>query len=193
MEHLVLSLKRRSVVVDIETLSAAVSESLQESAELSSEPLSAGERDFLLEHTDLVEADLSETARTTTRARIVHDRAESQARMMESSLTTAEVAALTGRQESGVRHSARKKDLFVLNPADPKGQRFPTWQFVDGSALPGIARILEAFPVGTHPLTIETFMTTARESLQGRTPAEWLATDGPVDVIAQLADEKGRE
>lgn len=189
---LVEALVRRSVDVDATTLSDALSETLHETSALSSEPLSTGERAFLVENTDLVEEDLAEEARETTRARVLTAQSRATTAARERTCSTEEVARRTGRNPASIRRSVRKGDLYVLNPGDPTGLRFPLWQFVEGRSLPGLAQILDALPDTPHPLAVEAFMSAPREELGGRTPIDWLADDGPAEAVVRLADDEGR-
>lgn len=152
-----------------------------------SESLTAGERDDLLEHTDLEQDDLSGAPRHTARAEIIRSRAAVDELVHESSLSIAEVTELTGCAGASIRRSARLGDLYALNPGDSRGLQFPEWQFVGSQVVPGLARIITALPEGTHPLVIERFMTGTRDLLDGRSPVDWLATGGDVQKVVQLA------
>lgn len=189
---LVEALVRRSVDVDAATLSDALRETLHETSTLSSEPLSSSERTFLLENTDLDEEDLTDEARETTRARVLAAQSRATASARERTFSTDEVAQLTGRNPASIRRSVRKGDLYVLNPGDPTGLRFPQWQFVENRSLPGLAQILDALPGTPHPLSVEAFMSSPREELGGRSAIQWLADDGPVETVVHLADDEGR-
>lgn len=187
------SLIKREVDVDLKTLADAMREVLLDSSGLTAEPLTAGERDFLRAHADVSDADFSDDARNATRAQVVTSRADADERVHLDSLSTAEVSELTGRSGASIRRSANSGDLFVLNPGDSRGLRFPAWQF-DGSRLvPGISDVLSALPDGTHPLVIERFMREPRESLDGLSPLRWLATDGDVAKVVRLADDRAHE
>ena len=111
----------------------------------------------------------------------------------DSSLTTADVAALLGRAESNVRRSRLKGDLYGPTETTGRTLRFPRWQFVDGHVVPGLRQIIPAFPRYYHPLSIQRFMLTPHEDLDGRSPRDWLLREGPVAVVAELADELGYE
>lgn len=169
-------------------------EILREISGLSAEPLTLGERDFLLEHTELTESDLTEHSRTGTRLDIARQRLSVERAAIDDALTTAEVAELLGRQESNVRRSRLSGDLYALNDGDAQGLRFPRWQFTeDGRVLPGLRRILPTFPRYTHPAVVERFMTEPHDELEGASPARWLADSAPVDAVVELVAELGYE
>lgn len=59
--------------------------------------------------------------------------------------------------------------------------------------MPGLRKVIPAFPAHFHPLSIERFMMTENEDLEGMTPVAWLAMGGTPDAVAALADELGYE
>lgn len=172
--------------------SRAFLEVLQEASGGSAAPLTAGERDFLLTHAGMSEQDLSEQGRAATRLELARDRFALDAAALEGALSTREVSDLLGRAEANVRRSRLSGDLYAPNPGDPAGLRFPRWQFTSArSVVPGLRRIIPAFPRDTHPLAIGRFMTQSHEDLDGMSPVEWLAGDGPVDTVVALVDDLG--
>lgn len=167
-------------------------EVLQEAVGGSSAPLTAGEREFLLSHAGMSEEDLSEQGRAATRLELARDRLALDAAALEGALSTSEVAALLGRAEANVRRSRLSGDLYAPNPGDPAGLRFPRWQFTSaGGVVPGLRRIIPAFQRDTHPLVVARFMTRPHEDLDGMSPAEWLAGDGPVEPVVDLVEDLG--
>lgn len=167
-------------------------EVLQEAAGGSSAPLTAGERAFLLSHAGISEEDLSEQGRAATRLELARDRFALDAAALDGALSTSEVAALLGRAEANVRRSRLSGDLYAPNPGDPAGLRFPRWQFTSaGGVVPGLRRIIPVFPRDTHPLAVARFMTQPHEDLDGMSPVEWLAGDGPVDPVVALVEDLG--
>lgn len=154
-----------------------------------SEPLTFGETQFLIEQGGLEAGDLTEDARQQTRLRIAREHAHALRQVVETSLTTGQVATMLGRDDAGVRRSAGAGDLYVLNQGDSRGLRFPRWQFVDSRGVPGLRHIVPAFPRSTHPLSVESFMTRPQEELDGLSPVLWLAGGGAVDVVVELVDE----
>lgn len=167
-------------------------EVLHEAAGGSSAPLTAGEREFLLTHAGMSEEDLGEQGRVATRLALARDRFALDAAALEGALSTSAVAALLGRAEANVRRSRLSGDLYAPNPGDPSGLRFPRWQFTSaGGVVPGLRRIIPAFPRDTHPLAVARFMTQPHEDLDGMSPVEWLAGDGPVDPVVALVEDLG--
>ena len=154
-----------------------------------SEPLTFGETQFLIEHGGVEAGDLTEDARRRTRLHIARERAHALRAVMESLLTTGQVAAMLGRDDAGVRRSAGAGDLYVLNQGDSRGLRFPRWQFVDSRVVPGLRRIVPAFPRRTHPLTVESFMMRPHEELDGLSAVSWLGGGGAIDTVVELGDD----
>ena len=159
------------------------------------EALSAGERSFLLTHTDLVADDLTSDARGAALVAVAQGRAVAAAVVTQNSLTTGEVAALLGRAEANVRRSRLNGDLYAPETgAAGRTLRFPRWQFTDdGRVVPGLRHVLPALPPHLHPLSIERFMTTDVDTLGGQSPVRWLADGGPVEPVIRMADELGYE
>lgn len=156
--------------------------------------LTQGESEFLLEHTDLTESDLSDGARAATRLEVATNRVALDRAVLENALTTGEVAQLRDQAEANVRRSRINGDLYSPNAGDSRGLRFPRWQFTaDGHVVPGLRRIIPTFPPHTHPLIIEDFMTTPNEALENLSPVHWLVGGGAVEAVVELVDELGHE
>ncbi len=167
---------------------------LAEVSGVATEPLSAGERAFLLDNTDLTEADLSSAGHHEAQLRIAASRVNSVSVLEEGSLSTAQVAALLGRDEANVRRSRLKGDLYSPSAGTPgQSLRFPAWQFVEGRVVPGLRQIIPVMPAYYHPLSIRRFMTTPNDELDGLSPVQWLSQGGPTAVVVRLADELGYE
>ncbi|WP_026819389.1 MbcA/ParS/Xre antitoxin family protein [Arthrobacter castelli] len=168
---------------------------LQEIGGGQSEALSAGEREFILGHTDLTETGLTDEARTASRMKALKGRITADESIEANSLTTAEVAQLLGRLESNVRRSRLSGDLYSPGTGVAESTlRFPRWQFTEeGHVVPGLRRLLPLFPRYFHPQSIERFMTSPNEALGGLSPVEFLTSGGDVDAVEQLVDELGYE
>lgn len=171
----------------------ALMDVLREASDSTTEALSAGEREFLLENTDLTDEDLTSEARALSQSLIAQGRAAAQEQVHQSSLTTGQVASLLGRLEASVRRSKATGDLYALPSGMGRVIRFPRWQFEDGDVVPGLRVIIPAFPQYTHPLSIQHFMTTPNESLDQLSPVHWLLGGGEVDAVVALVDELGYE
>lgn len=159
----------------------------------SSEHLTAGERDFLLASGDLTEEDLTEDALTESLIYAAKSRTAAEDTVIADSYATAEVAELLDRAESNVRRSRLQGDLY--GPAETTGRtlHFPRWQFVEGTVVPGLRQIIPALPRYWHPLSVERFMETPHEDLDGLAPVRWLTSGGSIAAVAELADEQGHE
>lgn len=162
---------------------------LREASETTSEALSAGERSFLLENTELTAEDLTPQARAASRDRSAMDRAVAEEQTRASSLMTGEVAELLGRHDASIRRSKAAGDLYALPASGGRASRFPAWQFGAQRVLPGLCDIIPAFPRYTHPLSIQRFMTAPHEELDEQTPVQWLLEDGSVEAVVVLVDD----
>ena len=104
------------------------------------------------------------------------------------SLSTREVADMTGRSPAAVARSAGWS-LYAYHLG--RSLRFPTWQFDDdGRPLPGLATVIPALREGLTPRVVEARMTCAApEILDGLSPVEWLARGGgPTEVTCVLTE-----
>ena len=101
-------------------------------------------------------------------------RALVSASALARSLSTREVADMTGRSPAAITRSAGRS-LYAYHLG--RSLRFPTWQFDDdGRPLPGLATVVPALREGLTPMTVEARMTcTDPEILDGLSPVEWLA------------------
>lgn len=149
---------------------------------------SATQRAFLLSHTDLTEADLSDAALEAVDREITRGRAVADQQAEQESLSAGEVARLLGLSEQSVMGLG---DLYVIDTRH--GRRFPRWQFARNRSLPSLGAVIHALPDNYHPLEVEEFMTEPSDELSGMTPVEWLAEDGQPDPVVTLADARAWE
>jgi hypothetical protein len=104
----------------------------------------------------------------------------------------ADAAAVLGITRQGVEKRRRSGRLLSVS-LGKRGYRYPAFQFVDGHALPGIARVLAALE-GKDPWTQLSFFVNRRSDLDGRSPVEVLqlavgaAEDDRVDVVVEAAE-----
>ncbi|MDN5587255.1 MAG: hypothetical protein L0G69_11920 [Brevibacterium sp.] len=166
---------------------------LREMSEPASEPLSTGERSFLLEATDLTDEDLTPRAHEAARIRVAEDRALAEKEARDTALTTGEVSDLLGRQGASIRRSKLAGDLYALPTGNGRTTLFPAWQFEGNQVVPGLRTVTPNFPQYVHPLTIQQFMTEEKAELDGRSPVEWLKAGGAVEAVASLVVELGYE
>ena len=157
-------------------------------------PLTAGMADFLARTTPRGRS--KATARKVER--ILSDRVHAEplttqheavraAGDLARSLSTREVADMTGRSPAAIARSAGRS-LYAYHLG--RNLRFPTWQFDDGRPLPGLATVVPALRDGLTPTTVEARMTSADpEILDGLSPVEWLARGGdPTEVTRVLTE-----
>ena len=128
-------------------------------------PLSASTADFLARTTlpGLDEDDAREVSRILEDpeyAELVaaRHRALVAAGDLARSLSTREVADMTGRSPAAIARSAGRS-LYAYHLG--RNLRFPTWQFDDGRPLPGLATVVPALRDGLTPMTVEARMTSA--------------------------------
>lgn len=118
------------------------------------------------------------------------------------SLTRNDVAALLGVDPSRVSHQVTAGTLYTY--AGRNGRPvFPDWQFITAAVptkivvLPHLAAVVAAIPIGSHPVAVRAFMTTANSDLavQGMVlaPREWLRTGGDPTDVTDLAVTLGEQ
>lgn len=108
-------------------------------------------------------------------------------------LSAEQVGMNLGITSSRVRHRQAKNNLFAFLIG--RSRLYPRWQFIDGGAkvLPHLTEVVEAFPAGWQPPSVDGFMTTPQEALtadDGRrlTPPEWLAVGGDPKAILEILE-----
>jgi hypothetical protein len=152
--------------------------------------LTSEEEAFLAEHGGVPVASKRKLERLDARsaARAVLEAAES--------LSRAQVARLLGVDESRVSHRLRDGSLYSYPGASGR-RRYPSWQFPRGTVLPHLAEVLSSLPVGTHPVTLRSLMTTPDDALRldgaPASPVEWLAAGGSPEAVAALAATLGEQ
>lgn len=166
---------------------------LREMSEPAAVPLSATERDFLLETTDLTEGDLTPQAHESACIQIADDRGLAEKEVLGSALTTSEVSELLGREEASIHRSTVAGDLYALPSRSGHAILFPAWQFEGQQVVPELRTIIQIFPQHVHPQAIQQFMTEPKDELDGRSPVEWLAAGGAVEEVSSLVAELGYE
>ncbi len=157
----------------------------------STDTLTGAERDFLIQHGSVSPDAFDPTRLTQARQRIAQDAAKADAEAAQGH-TTSEVAQMLGTAAANVRRGIARGDLFAAGTGRNREHVLPAWQFHHGRALPHLRDIITALPEDMHPLDVQTFMTTPRESLGERTPAEWLASGGAPEPVTRLADDLNR-
>ncbi|ERG64477.1 MULTISPECIES: hypothetical protein [Agrococcus] len=187
-ERLGAVLQRRDVALDPREF---VDILLEASAD--PEPLTAGERSFLMQHAGVEEAKLSDRSLRRAAAVVGVSTSMAQARAGDAAITTAEAAALTGIAPSNIRRLIAGGRLLTFGLSKSGSHLLPRWQFTEGGVVPGIREVVRALPVDYHPLDIATFMQAPVVELGGRAPAEWLSGGGSVDRVVELAAERAWE
>lgn len=113
------------------------------------------------------------------------------AALLETSLTTAQVAKRLGVDPSRVRQRLTEGTLYGIRSS--AGWRLPVFQFDDGVVLPGLGEILPRLNPHLHPVGVYNFFTAQNVDLHveevGRclSPREWLQAGYPPTVVAEIA------
>lgn len=157
----------------------------------STDTLTDGERQFLVEHGGVDPIALTDDRQQAALHAIAVQTVRADVQAYRSSLTTREVSERYGMAPANIRRMVAQKSLYVAGRTRRSQHLFPAWQFREDGPLPGLREVIEAIPGDFHPLDVETFMTTANEALDDRSPAAWLSGGGDPGRIAELAAELG--
>lgn len=109
--------------------------------------------------------------------------------LIETSLTTAQVAAMLGVDASRVRQRLRERTLMGI---EYEGEwRLPRFQFERKKVLPGLNEVLPALPESINPLDVVIWFLEPNVDLEGRgaalSPRAWLLRGGAPASVAALA------
>ena len=119
--------------------------------------------------------------------------------LVETSLSTAQAAALLGVDVSRVRQRIHARSLAGF---DHEGEwRLPRFQFERKNVLPGLAQVLAVLPHDLSPLDLATWFlapnidldvaassrSTTAQTGPPLSPRAWLLAGGSPDTVAQLA------
>jgi len=131
------------------------------------------------------------TAADTPTVRLVATQAASDyAVLVETALTTAQVAELLGVSDSRVRQLTADRRLVALFG---KPRRYPAWQFTDRGTVPNLKQVLPDAHPALDPVSLWRFFVTPDPdlSLEGVSvsPRDWLVAGAdPGGVRALLRD-----
>lgn len=111
--------------------------------------------------------------------------------LIETSLSTAQAAAMLGVDVSRIRQRLRERSLFGL---EYEGEwRLPRFQFERKKALPNLAVVLAALQAELNPLDVATWFLEPNIDLDANddgtpvSPRAWLLKGGSPSTVAQLA------
>ena len=153
--------------------------------------LTSGELDFLATHggpeARQVLHDWDPAAQRRRRQQVA---AASVQTVWATTMSAAETATLLRKSRPQVSRDLNAGRLFGIRVGTQ--WRVPTWQFVDGAALPGLDAVVPAIPQALHPTAVEGFMTTPQDELAGRTPIQHLASGGDPAAVSVLVDDLDR-
>lgn len=119
------------------------------------------------------------------------DRAESAAgqtmSLFSSTLSQTEAAELLGVNKSNVSRQGQAEKLYVVDFG--RSKRYPKWQFSANSALPQLQPVVHALnDAGFDALSVERFMNTSRDELEGLSPREHLLSGGTPNTVLALIE-----
>lgn len=173
-------LDRYGVDLDDPDLAAALDAALRTLPRPGTAPLTAAERQFLLENAGfpLTEADL-ESGEDVQRQWAVAETID----LYASSMTIEEAATSLGVDRSRVSHRLAARQLWSFRLGGKR--RIPRWQIVDGRPLPHLAEVVEA-AVESDPTQLAGLMTTPQDELSGLTPVQHLLSGRGADIVAAL-------
>ncbi len=111
--------------------------------------------------------------------------------LIETSLSTAEAAAMLDVDVSRIRQRIRERSLYGV---EFEGEwRLPRFQFERSKVLPGLAEVLSALPAELNPLDVATWFLEpnidleADEDAPPMSPRAWLLRGRSPRTVAQLA------
>jgi len=113
--------------------------------------------------------------------------------LLETSLSTADVARALKVDPSRVRQRLRERSLYGLDYDGEK--RLPRFQFHGHRVLPGLREVLAALPEQLNPLDVAQWFLSPNEDLEidsensPLSPRAWLLRGEPVTRVAQLAKQ----
>lgn len=119
------------------------------------------------------------------------DRAESAAgqtmSLFSSTLSQTETAELLGVNKSNVSRQGQAEKLYVVDFG--RSKRYPKWQFSEESALPHLQPVVHALnDAGFDALSVERFMNTSRDELEGLSPRDHLLRGGTPNTVLSLIE-----
>jgi len=111
--------------------------------------------------------------------------------LIETSLSTAEAAAMLDVDVSRIRQRIRERSLYGV---EYEGEwRLPRFQFERNKVLPGLTEVLSALPAELNPLDVATWFLgpnidlEADEDAPPMSPRAWLLRGSSPRTVAQLA------
>ena len=113
--------------------------------------------------------------------------------LLETSLSTADVARALEVDPSRVRQRLRERSLYGLDYDGEK--RLPRFQFHGRRVLPGLREVLAALPEQLNPLDVAQWFLAPNADLEidsenlPLSPRAWLLRGEPVTRVAQLAKQ----
>lgn len=121
---------------------------------------------------------------------MAEDTAGERTNLLAASVTLTEVAQLLGEPVASVVTRTAEGGLvrFSLESHD----RYPLWQFHDGKPLPGLSEVVAALPPTWRPRKVMAVMAAPAETLDGKTPPQWLAGAGDPIAVEHMLESLAR-
>jgi hypothetical protein len=109
--------------------------------------------------------------------------------LLETSLTTSEVADLLKVDASRIRQRLRERSLYGIEYDGER--RLPRLQFERGLVLPGLREVLAVLPEALNPLDVAEWFLAPNPDLElggvAVSPRDWLLRGEPVMTVVELA------
>lgn len=152
-----------------------------------SAPMPAGDVDYLLRRAGLSDA---------SKQLLLDDDAEQMKALRENVATASRFYALgISMSVKDAAEALRKSPSTVYRSYERFAgfsvqgrRRIPSWAIHDGRELPRLSEIPTFIWRELHPLTVADIMTSPHESLEEKTPADWLATGGDIAPVVNLLE-----
>lgn len=184
-------LRRYGVGLSEGDIAAGLDRALQTLPGATAVPLTDAETRFLADHAG---TDAAAIISGWNPARERERRAADLARVVEETIATTtsidQAAEHLGVDRSRISHRLSAGALYATTVGSRR--RIPTWQFHDGTELPGLAMVVAAIPTEAHPLDVAALMSTPQDELAGHTPVEHLVGGGGPAVVADLVADLSR-
>jgi len=155
--------------------------------------LSDGQVAFLIESGAFTPEELVDIRARIARGELAELEQRTRQEVVDASFIAEEVATKLGVDIDQVQQRQAEGNLFAFTAEGER--RYPTWQFTGDPrhpVLPGLARLIRAFPADMHPASILGFMTTPQDDVRIRavpvTPVAWLLHGGDPQALSEILD-----
>lgn len=181
-----------STEVQPQHMTNSLREAMERVAWARTTPISQTDSDFLRDHAGLDDPSVldnwTEEKEDKRRTEVV---LASAVQLVADTLSREEVSDALGIDVSNVSRRTSNGQLYAVYRENRP--RFPQWQFRDGHALPGLAKIVDCLErLDLDPVSVGTFMVRPNDELERLRPVDYLAADGDPDSVVDLLDAWAR-